>query len=496
MGLRINTNVASLQAQNNLKKTTKDLNQSLTRLSTGLRINAGKDDVVGLSQSELLRARIRGIDQAKSNITNGSAKLGVAEGVLSQLTEIAQQMNSLAVQAADESISGTDRTALQGNLTSLMSEYNRLAKADFNGTKLVDGSFLNIGLQVDTKEGDTINVSIEDARSSAIGKIAVMTTGLVRFSQTGAGISTMSFGDMAGLTVAGSTIATTAFSTDGVSYMDSDESAIAYVNAINSYTGTTGVTAQVLANVVTTSYASSYTLDGTSALVMNGVTIKSADGNSYDTSDDDDVAALVVLINAKTSQTGVVASQDAGSNVLTLTASDGRNISTTVIVNGADSQVSSNAFGLMGASTIRGITYRGTYKLTSADTFAVSGATDEFSIADQSYGLNDATTLDNLDFTSAANAGTAISILNKVIEQLQSRRADVGSTINRLEIAEAELSSRQENLSAAESAIRDADVATETAKFTQMSILQQAGATVLAQANASPQIALTLLQNL
>lgn len=135
--------------------------------------------------------------------------------------------------------------------------------------------------------------------------------------------------------------------------------------------------------------------------------------------------------------------------------------------------------------------------MTSNDAFTIEGASEEFAAnATQNVVLDSNTTLSNVSFSSASKAADAISIMDKVIEQLQSRRATVGSTANRLDTADAELASRKENLSAAESAIRDADVAAETAKYTQMNILQQAGATVLAQANSAPQIALTLLSNI
>src|SRR5690242_17329728 len=104
MGLRINTNVVSMGAQASLAARTKKLATSLERLSSGLRINSGKDDVVGLMKSESLRSQIRGIGAAQLNLSNGSSLLGVAEGSLSQLTDIAQRLRELTVQASDDTI--------------------------------------------------------------------------------------------------------------------------------------------------------------------------------------------------------------------------------------------------------------------------------------------------------------------------------------------------------------------------------------------------------
>ena len=498
MGLRINTNVASLNAQNNLSKNTKQLNQSLTRLSTGLRINSGKDDVVGLAKSESLRSQIRGGDVARSNITNGSAFLGVAEGFLSELTGIAQGMRDLAVQAADNTLSSTDRENLTDALNAQMAEYNRLtSQAKFNGVSILDGTFSNKGIQVGFNEGDQIDISISDARSATIGKVAILTGSTRSVQTTTASTTAIDFTGVSSLQIGGTTIAASAFTADGVSNVESSESAISYVNAINSYSGQTGVTAQVLENEQTFTYGTtdSHALIQTQTLSINGVAIIDSTGGAL-TDDANGAADLVKLINDQSSQTGVVASQDTAAGTIKLTASDGRNID--VLVTGANSAGGgTNAFGLTGGSSNFVAGYRGEFKLTSNDAFTVSGASAEFATGGAiNVQLDNNTTLDNVDFSTAQNAGTAISVLDKVVEQLSQRRAEVGSAATRLDIADAEMASRVENLSAAESAIRDADVAAETAKYTQANILQQAGATVLSQANSSPQIALTLLQSI
>lgn len=493
MGIRIHTNVMSLTAQNGLKKSSKLLNQSLTRLSTGLRINSAKDDVVGMSRSELLRSKVRAMDQSLANISNGKATLEVAEGVLANLTEIAQEIHSLAVQAADDTISTSDRDTAISALTDYLAEYSRQSRTQFNGTNLLDGSFIDKGLFVGVNEGDLINVNITDARSSAIGKVAIMTASLLSAVSTHYTSTLLNLGGPSGITIAGKLIASSAFSTDGVSYADTDESALAYVNAINSYTATSGVTAQVIANVVTFDYSSGATLDATMYLVINGVTVKSST-TSY-ASSDADVASVVSLINAKSGSTGVTATQDSTNDKIVLTASDGRNIDIAVYATASSTVVSSNVFGFTGGSQYRSITYRGGFKLIADEAFSVSGATAEFGVDSATFNISDTSTLNSISFATAENASTAITIIEAAIEQLQSIRSNVGSTLTRLDFAESELSARQENFSAADSSIRDADIAAETAKYTQASILQQVGSTVLAQANAAPAIVLTLLQD-
>lgn len=492
MGLRINTNLASLRAQHALAASTKKLNTAMTRLSTGLRINSGADDVVGLAKSENLRTRIRGIDQARLNISSASSVLGVAEGYLSELTEVAQSMREIALQAADDTISPSDRGALTDKFNSLMSEYNRLTEnAVFNNVSLLDGTFAGKVVQAGTDEGDTISVTIDDARSGVIGQVAIYTSQARMAFVTS--LLTPDITDSNGFSVNGQAIAVADLSADGVSNYESAESAIAYVNAINGKAGITGVTARALSNVRTFTYTGGQTILASHNLVLNGVTVKT-DANAY-ASTDNDVGALVTLINAKTGQTGIVATQDTATDELVLTASDGRNID--IQLTGTGAADDGMVMNMATAATARTTVYRGTFTLSSDEAFSITGATAEFAEnATESVALAASTALDNSDMSTASNAGIALTILDNVIAQLQSRRGDIGSAINRFSVSESELAARLENLSAAESRIREADIAAETANMTQANILQQAGAAILSQANAAPQIALVLLQNL
>lgn len=509
MGLRINTNVASLRAQNKLQATTKRLNQSLTRLSTGLRINDGKDDVVGLVSSELLRARIRGIDVAQQNVASATAFMGVAEGYLSRLTDIAQTMREMAVQAADSTVSSSSRQVLEDSFNTMLTEYNRLANgANFAGVNLLDGTFANKQLQVGANEGEVLSISISDARSSNIGQVAVFTAVSLAFTSTQAG-ATADFENPGGnisftIGTNSHTVNTGDYEDDGVSFLEGDESAIAYVNAINAISGTTGVTATVNANVFTIDYSvagGGAGLEANQDVIINGVTVKSS-SLAVTQADDTDASSLVSLINDASVQTGVEASLDTGNDRIILSASDGRNITIQV---GARGSVGSsfNVFNMVGtnggATDNTQATYRGTFKLSSDEGFTINDASANNIVAGaatQTVSIDTTTSLVNADLSSDTNASSAITILDNVLSQLQSRRSEVGSTQSQLDLSLAELRNRQENLIASESLIRDADIAVETARMTQDQILQQAGVTVLSQANSSPQIALSLLSNL
>src|SRR5690606_34014937 len=138
----INTNSASLNAQRNLNRSQNALNTSLERLSSGLRINSAKDDSAGLAISERMTSQIRGLNQAARNANDGISLAQTAEGALGEIGNNLQRIRELAVQSANATNSSSDRQALQAEVNQLAAEIDRVAtQTDFNGTKLLDGSF-------------------------------------------------------------------------------------------------------------------------------------------------------------------------------------------------------------------------------------------------------------------------------------------------------------------------------------------------------------------
>ena len=141
MALTINTNVASLNAQRNLGKSQGDLNKSMQRLSSGLRINSAKDDAAGLAISDRMTSQIRGLNQAVRNANDGISLAQTAEGALQESTNILQRMRELAVQSANDTNSDSDRQSLQSEVEQLQEELDRIAETtQFNGKNLLDGS--------------------------------------------------------------------------------------------------------------------------------------------------------------------------------------------------------------------------------------------------------------------------------------------------------------------------------------------------------------------
>ncbi|MBF0295378.1 MAG: flagellin FliC [Magnetococcales bacterium] len=170
MPLFINTNVASLNAQRNLEKSTLALGQTFARLASGLRINSAKDDAAGLAISHRMTSQIRGLNQAIRNANDGISLSQVAEGALNETGNSLQRIRELAVQASNATYTDSDRKDLQKEVTQLLSEIQRISKdVEFNGNKVLNGSFLGRVFQVGTFAGQTIQVSIGNASWGALG---------------------------------------------------------------------------------------------------------------------------------------------------------------------------------------------------------------------------------------------------------------------------------------------------------------------------------------
>jgi flagellin len=302
------------------------------------------------------------------------------------------------------------------------------------------------------------------------------------------------------------------------------KSALAVANAINNKSGETKVSADVLdttVNLNNLAFTGSYAL-GSGVFEINGVSITGDDVNNVNT--------LIDRINLKSSFTGVKASLvDGSTDDITLTAQDGRNIqvnfhggsefigvfsdaanfTTGGFFEGASAAFIAGTLSEGGFSSVAGIeTVSGAF--VSTDGFVRTGAvqlraSEEIEVAgsnvSQSLGfvagtieVSNATALDSVDISSQSGAADALAITDSVIRTLTNLRAGLGAIQSRLQTSIANLSITSENLSAAQSQIRDADIAVETAELTRAQILQQAGVAVLGQANVSAQTALSLLR--
>ena len=463
----INTNVLSLNAQRNLNTSGMDLAKSLQRLSSGLRINSAKDDAAGLAIANRMTSQIRGMNQASRNANDGISLAQTAEGGLGTITSNLQRIRELSVQSANATNSATDRAALQAETAQLIAEIDRIAStSSFNGVKLLDGTFTAQQFQVGADANQTITVSsVASARTNDLG---------ASFSSS-----------VTGAVVTGNVIAAGDVTINGVTLGAVASDAKTVAAAINALSGT-NVTAS--ANALTVG-------GGTTAAPAAGIgtiTVNSVATASIDLSAGADAAAnrvaIAAAINAISAATGVTAVDD-GTGI-DLVAADGSNV--------VHSFTQTSGTFTAATTGLAAATTRSTITLTSAGsggiTIAGTTPTDAGFTAATTAATLSGTAISNVDISSVAGANTGITSVDAALDAINSSRGALGAIQSRFESVVSNLAVTIENLSAARSRILDADFAAETAALTRSQILQQAGISVLSQANASPQLVLSLLQ--
>ena len=262
MALSINTNVASLNAQRNVAKSQEGLATSLQRLSTGLRINSAKDDSAGLAISERFSSQIRGLNQAARNANDGISLVQTAEGALTEVGNNLQRIRELAVQASNGTNTQVDRDALNAEVTQLKSEIQRVSEqTNFNGTKLLDGSFSGVAFQVGANAGETITIA-----SIANTQVATLGGTINRFSASVSASAITSFATAipaGGLTINGTDVGAIAAAGN------SQERAGQITEAINRVSSTTGVGASydATSGQITLTSSAAVTVGGASGTV-------------------------------------------------------------------------------------------------------------------------------------------------------------------------------------------------------------------------------------
>ncbi|MEH6578092.1 MAG: flagellin [Amphritea sp.] len=481
------TNVASLNAQNNLSKSSNDLQTSLQRLSSGLRINSAKDDAAGMAISDRMTSQIRGLNQAVRNANDGISLAQTAEGAMGESTNILQRMRELSIQSANDTNSASDRANLQKEVAQLQSELNRIADTtSFNGKNILDGSFSAAKFHVGANADQTISVSIGSSRATDMG--AYQASAQTNIGALTAATDLSGTNSVASQNITISGLASTTFS------VDAGEAASDIAASVNNATGTTGVTATASTEVV---------LDGLDAAGTVGFTLSSSNeggtvGSAVTISaaiTTTDYSALAQAINDVSATTGVTAELASDSGSITLTNANGDNIE---ILDYTNSEASgSNTLDVGGTTLTEG----------ASDSIEVGGSITFSSNSNFTIGTDTGTTVltgasvnSSLDSVADINVSTqsgsndALTIIDNALAFISEQRADLGAVQNRLESTIANLSNISENVSAARGRIQDTDFAAETANLTKNQILQQAGTAMLAQANSLPQGVLSLLQ--
>jgi flagellin len=467
----INSNINSLAAQTNLNRSQASLSTSISRLSSGLRVNSSADDAAGYAIAQNFTAQINGTNQAIRNANDGISLAQTAGGALNQTTSDLQRIRQLAVQASNATNSASDRASLQQEVSQLVGDIGSIGNTtQFNGLNILDGSYTGQSFQVGANVGNTISVTVADSRAQSLGSVT---------AESGAGVATSGLGSSAltgGVVVNGTTI---------------DTSAAANLNdvvaAVNKSSSTTGVTAS---RALSNSNSVAYTADATNAntLNINGVNVSLAAGTTG--------SAAADAINTVANQTGVSATFSGGK--LQLTSANAGDIKLTDdATNGVLGAVNGGTSVNKGTVTLQaGIVLSGKLgtTITTGEGSSTTGkdlqllSTSGAAVSAKSYQVS------TLDVSTSEGAQKAIQTIDAALKQVASNAAQLGAIQNRFTATVANLQTASTNLSSSRSSIQDADFAAETANLTRAQVLQQAGTAVLAQANQVPNTVLSLLR--
>jgi flagellin len=501
MSLVLNTNISSLNAQNNLTSSQASLSQSLERLSSGLRINSAADDAAGLAISSQFTTQINGTNQAVRNANDAVSETQTAGGALNTVVSNLQSIRTLAVEAANGSNSASDRQALDAQVQQQISEITQIAsQTSFNGLSVLNGTSGVTTYQVGANVGNTISINLtQGVGANQIGAVASNLTE-VNGTATGGGL-TIAVGSAPAVTIGSSTLFATTASTGGATPFayQGEGSAYAQAAAING-AGVSGLTATATNNQL----AAFATPTGDYALSINGVSVLSTTSPAEPA-----VGDVINAINSFSTQDGGVTAAASGAGFI-LTAADGSDIqiSQTATTGGIASVTAydpsaANGAGaaLAGAAAVdvvdgTPLVANGQLSLSAGENIQVGGATGD--LADAGYaaaGTVTATgTLAGKNVLTVAGANATIQAVDSALQTVSGFQSQLGAIQNRFTAAVSNLQSTAQNLTQSRSTIQDADFAAETANLTQAQVLEQAGISVLAQANQQPQLILKLLQ--
>ena len=410
----INTNIASLTAQRNLNKSQTANQQALERLSSGLRINSAKDDAAGLAISTRFSSQIRGLNVAIRNAGDGISLAQTAEGALGTMNDNLQRIRELSVQSANATNSDVDREALQAEVDQLIAEVTRTAdETDFNGRKLLDGSF-EATFQIGANAGQSIDISIAQLTADKLG--AGTESGISALGTD----SALANGD---LVINGTGINASSATDDTASTNGADRSAISKAAAINEFSDTTGVVADVNSNTASGTAQTATATNG--AITLNNVRIDVTTGGVDAAADR---ASVLQAINAVSSQTGVTA-VDTGDTAtgINLVADDGRNID--IIYNKFDENGDTYANGVTAAAT--GLASGGSSTAGAVSQSAVisgTGTISNFALTSLAGQFNLA--IDGEEAITVTLSGTAGATADEIVTNLQNAIDSALSTAN------------------------------------------------------------------
>lgn len=525
--MRINHNIASLNTYRQLTGNTTATSKSLEKLSSGLRINRAGDDAAGLAISEKMRGQIRGLDQASRNAQDGISLIQTAEGALNETHSILQRMRELAVQAATDTNTASDRAEIQKEIDQLATELTRIANdTEFNTQKLLNGGVTTGGLgentfHIGSNAGQSIDISISAMDAKTLGVSRDVSTASA--STVAGDVASATVDTLYGPEIRNSEVITLSYTigSDAVDATNAKQTADADLGAKVAFDTATDITlggvevtltnvknlgadydaatniatvaAKLQADIEASTIGSGKYVVGISGtkLTITDISVKGTASSVKLEGSDVATGATLLGFTTLTEVNGTDAAAAVSAKV-TLKGSSGAEQSVNVDADDTSLTVGSGSFkgltvNLSGAaSAITG----------GDDTVTIATSTTAATAATFSGGalIDNAVTAAGIDVSTKAAANKAITSIEAAITTVSAERSKLGAIQNRLEHTINNLSTSSENLTASESRIRDVDMAAEMMAFTKNNILTQAAQAMLAQANQSPQGVLQLLR--
>lgn len=484
----INHNLASLNTYNKLSANNSATSKSLEKLSSGLRINRAGDDAAGLAISEKMRGQIRGLDQASSNSQDGISLIQTAEGALNETHSILQRMRELAVQSATDTNTADDRTKIQSEVDELAKEITRISNTtEFNTQNLLAGG-LNDTFHIGANANQNVTLTIGAMDASSLGVAGQVVTqgattavgGVTSVTDVGAGLSAQTY-----KLVTTKTAATTAAAAQGAA---GDTGAGGVGTLAGTYTGALDAQLRIRVDSV----------DGSN--VPTAISVSFDGGTTFGSSTAYSAAMNIgnglqwtAGAGAYTAGETVSTTFTADKYTLQLQTAGGANVGSAVSVNNAQT---SAVIGdtTTGATMTVGFTAGGIAAAASANFQVISTQGSTAAVTSNGVVTQQASTVAGVNVRSQGTANAAITTIDNAIKMVSTERSKLGAYQNRLEHTINNLSTSSENLTAAESRIRDVNMAKEMMNFQKNNILSQAATAMLAQANQQPQNVLQLLR--
>ncbi|MEI9537344.1 flagellin [Enterobacter cancerogenus] len=487
----INTNALSLMAQNNLNKSQSSLGTAIQRLSSGMRINSAKDDAAGLAISNRFTSSIRGMTQAARNANDGISLAQTTEGALEEVTENMQRIRELTVQAKNGTNSEDDRKSIMKEIGSRLEEIQRVADVtNFNGVKVFDGSKDKITIQIGDKDGDTIDINLNELNLKELGlenfgddfaKIkATITDPTVEKGTAVVVDATVDIGHAS----AKSWKATAAELTKIAKAIDSTQTD---ASKLEVYTTGTGADTKMYGVLSAGTEAGKVFEIDPGTIDANGaeLTFTPAKGAELSPLDADVLRNGLSTFVPAVVKTGEMLKGIGGTGDFELNDAKLEEISQAAFTDSA-ANTGIQIFSGGTANTYYAVSESGEVK--SFQLNATSGVVANVADPD----ARDAYVFAKAH--SGAAADNLIDQLDKAITKVADFRADLGAVQNRFSSIIANLNTNIINTTEARSRIQDADFSVEVSAMSRANILQQAGVSVLAQANQVPQNVLSLLR--